>query len=318
MPCIPGSRSPNDLSVMRNPLRLTPKSAHLVIPLIANLLLAACDTGGQLPYEEAGPDQGASGYETTTVAEPDPAFNSSKTTANSNKATAPTPPTSAASNKSLTAELPEVGNPSAAPSPADTATPATTSTPDVAAQTAKAANVSPAATVSPVVDPGDRYLLTPSENDGNPTINYQQSNSKSAPVVVAFAANDPQRIDVIVRDSMPVSKAILTDPQRQQYPTASIDHKSVAFDAEGASDSDVGVNVMTNPSTLISGVGVDIPIVPSGSTASGSLNESRFSFVIPNRDAYNSDWQHWKIHIDLGDAISGRSMELLPPKPQRN
>jgi hypothetical protein len=289
---------------MRNPLRLTPKSAHLVIPLIANLLLAACSTGGQLPYEEAGPDQGASGYEATAVAEPDPAFNSSKTS--------PTRPTSTTSSKSLTAKLPDVGSSSPAPSPADTATAATTSTPAAAAQTAKAANAAPTA------DSGDQYLLTPSGSDSNPTINYQQSNSTSAPVVVAFAANDPRRIDVIVRDSMPVSKAILTDPARQQYPAASIDHKSVAFDAEGASDSDVGVNVMTNPSTLISGVGLDIPIVPSGSTAGGSINESRFSFVIPDRDAYNSNWQHWKIHIDLGDVISGRSMELLPPKPQHN
>ena len=292
---------------MRNSLRLPPKPAHLLIPLIATLLLAACDTGGQLPYEGDGADQGASSFETGSVAEPDPKFNTSPTGVKPvpSKAVKPTKSAQLAPSMSATASA----STSSAPAPADTTAAATTTPPSVAAQTAKPSS-------SPVIDPDDQYLLTPTETDGNPGINYQQSNSKSAPVVVAFAANDPQRIDVIVRDAMPVSKAILTDPQRHQYSAASIDHKSVAYDAEGASDADVGVNVMSDKSTLISGVGVDIPIVPSGSTAGGSLSESRFSFIIPDRALYDGNWQRWKIHIDLGDAINGRSMELLPPKPQ--
>jgi hypothetical protein len=307
MPCNRRSSSPNDLSVMmRNPLRLPPKPAHLVISLIATLLLAACDTGGQLPYEGDGADQGASSFETAPVAEPDPKFNTSTTSVKpaTSAAAKPTRPAQLATSSSPTLSAP-------APSPADTSATATTTPPNVAAQTAKPSS-------SPVIDAEDQYLLTPTESQSNPGINYQQSNSKSAPVVVAFAANDPQRIDVIVRDAMPVSKATLSDPQRHQYPAASIDHKSVAYGAEGASDADVGVNVMSDRSTLISGVGLDIPIVPSGSTAGGSLSESHFSFIIPNRALYDGDWQHWKIHIDLGDAINGRSMELLPPKPQRS
>jgi hypothetical protein len=291
--------------MMRNPLRLPPKPAHLVIPLIATLLLAACDTGGQLPYEGDGADQGASSFETAPVAEPDPKFNTSPTAKPAISAAAkPTRPAQLATPSSATSSTP-------VPSPADTTAAAATTPPIVAAQTAKPSS-------SPVINPDDQYLLTPTETQNNPGINYQQSNSKSAPVVVAFAANDPQRIDVIVRDAMPVSKAILSDPQRHQYPAASIDHKSVAYGAEGASDADVGVNVMSDGSALISGVGLDIPIVPSGSTAGGSLSESHFSFIIPNRALYDGDWQHWKIHIDLGDAINGRSMELLPPKPQRS
>ena len=297
---------------MRNPQRLTPRPAHLAIPLIATLLLAACDTGGQLPYEQAGPDEGVSSYETTAIAAPDPATTS--TAAASITAGKPTRSTHSTSQSSAggSTDSSVTGNAASAPAPVDTATPAATSTPNVATQTAVQKS-KPSAN-----DPEDQYLLTPTETDSNPSINYEQSNSKSAPVIVAFDANDPQRIDVIVRDAMPVAKAVLSDPDRHQYLAQSMDHKSIAFDAEGASDSDVGVNVMGDPRQIISGVGLNIPIVPSGSTAGGSLNESSFSFVIPDRALYNGNWQHWKIHIDLGDAINGRSMELLPPKPQRS
>ena len=305
---------------MRNPQRPTPRPARRAIPLIATLLLAACDTGGQLPYEQAGPDEGISSYENTAIAEPDPAMSA----ASSAKPTRSTPSTGQASQSSAAGAAgaslagnaisgnTAAGDVSSAPAPIDTATPAVTSTPDVATQTAVQKSASPA------VDPGDKYLLTPAETDSNPGINYEQSNSKSAPVIVAFDAKDPQRIDVIVRDAMPVSKAVLSDPDRHQYLAQYMDHKSIDFDAEGASDADVGVKVMGDPSQIISGVGLNIPIVPSGSTAGGLLNESRFSFVIPDRARYDGNWQHWKIHIDLGDAINGRSMELLPPKPQNS
>lgn len=297
---------------MRNPQRLTPRLAHLAIPLIATLLLAACDTGGQLPYEQAGPDEGVSSFENTAIAEPDPALGSDSKASASNTKPTRSAQSSAAGPAGSSAGSSLTGNAASAPSPVDTATPATTTAPDVAAQTAVQKSTQTAS------DPEDKYLLTPTETDSNPGINYQQSNSKSAPVIVTFDAQDPQRIDVIVRDAMPVSKAILSDPDRHQYLAQSMAHKSIAFDAEGASDADVGVNVMGDPSQIISGVGLNIPIVPSGSTAGGSLNESRFSFVIPDRALYNGDWQHWKIHIDLGDAINGRSMELLPPKPQQS
>jgi len=312
---------------MRNPLRLPPKPAHLLIPLIAIPLLAACDTGGQLPYEDAGADQGISTYETGGVAEPDPKFNTSplsqKTTAAKTTTTVASRPTtgqmtksqttvgqtaggqSASTTASSTTASSTTGSSTAVPAPADTTAAATTSSPAAAADTA----------TKPAKNSTDQYLLTPVGTSGGSGISYQQSGSATAPVVAVFDASNPHLIDVIVRDASPVSKAYLTDPQRQQYASGAIDHKTVTYDPESAADSDIGVHVMTNPATLLSGAGVSIPIVPSGSTAGGILNESHFSFTIPDRTVYDTTWQRWIIHIEINDGISTRSMELLPPKP---
>jgi hypothetical protein len=296
---------------MRNPLRLPPKPAHLLIPLIAIPLLAACDTGGQLPYEDSSADQGVSTYESAPVAEPDPAFNTSPLSKKSTATATASRPTNvqfaATQAKTASATTPSsTAAPSTAvPAPADTTAAATTSSPATAANTA----------TKPAKNSTDQYLLTPVDNGGSSGISYQQNASVNAPVIAVFDANDPHQIDVIVRDSSPVSKAYLLDPQRQQYAAGAIDHKSVTYDPESAADSDIGVHVMTNPATLLSGAGVSIPIVPSGSTAGGILNESHFSLSIPDRAVYDKTWQRWVIHIEINDGISTRSMELLPPKP---
>jgi hypothetical protein len=258
-------------------------------------MLAACETGGQLPYEQSAQ---AVPYEAPVAAA------SGKTT------TVPTTGvTTAYATQDSTLNAPE-----------PTATPGAdpilvNAVPSVAA---KQPAVTKPAVAKPAAATGDQFLLAPAATTSGAAINYQQSDNGSAPISVTFASDDPQRIEVIVRDDLPVKAATLSDPQRRRYLAAGLVHKTVAYQPQEAAQSDIGVNVMPSSSTILSGAGIGIPINPVGSTAGGLLHESRFSFTIPDRALYDGSWQKWTIHIDLDNGFTSRSMELLPPRPLRS
>lgn len=139
------------------------------------------------------------------------------------------------------------------------------------------------------------------------------------PIVSTIPADMPNRIDITVRDPLPVSAARLIDPQGHEIAAPRIDHQRLSYKGSGFGWPRIGVGIMGGSNSGVStGFGIGLPLFPQTTEAAGSVNESRFSFTIPDTVAYAAGWQHWKIHIDLSDGVNTRSFEMLPPAPPRN
>lgn len=136
------------------------------------------------------------------------------------------------------------------------------------------------------------------------------------PIDTRIPADAPNRINVTIRDPLPVSTAILIDAQGNQLIATRIDHDRLAYGGRGAGWPRIGVGVMGGSNSGVStGVGIGFPLLPQTTEAAGSIYESHFSFLLPDQAAYASSWQRWKIHVDLSDGVNRRSFETLPPAP---
>jgi hypothetical protein len=157
-------------------------------------------------------------------------------------------------------------------------------------------------------------LLTPP-----PAQNRQGSSAADLPPLeTSIPITAPDRIYVTVRDPLPVKAAMLVDPQGHQIEARRIDHDRIAYGGSHVGWPSIGVGVMGGSNSGVStGFGIGFPLFPGQAQAAGSINESRFGFVVPDVAAYNASWQHWKIHIDLSNGVTSRSFETLPPAPPR-
>ncbi|HVI90317.1 MAG TPA: hypothetical protein VM659_18575 [Dongiaceae bacterium] len=146
-----------------------------------------------------------------------------------------------------------------------------------------------------------------------------QSPTDLPPITARIAADMPDHIVVSVNDPLPVSAASLVDPQGRVITAARIDHSRVSYKGGGSGWPRIGFGLSGGSSSGVStGFGIGIPLFPQTSEAAGSVNESSFSFTIPDIAAYNGSWQRWKIHVDLSDGVNTRSFETLPPAPPRS
>lgn len=159
-------------------------------------------------------------------------------------------------------------------------------------------------------------MLTPPASDQT---RHATSPTDLPPLESSIPSNAPNRIYVTVRDPLPVSAAILVDPQGHQIAAGRIDHDRLSYGGSAVGWPSIGVGIMGGSNSGVStGFGIGFPLFPGQAQAAGSLSESRFGFEIPDIAAYNASWQHWKIHIDLSNGVSKRSFETLPPAPPRN
>lgn len=156
-------------------------------------------------------------------------------------------------------------------------------------------------------------LLTPSPPGRAATTT---SANDLPPVVATIPPNASNRIAVTIRDPLPVSAAMLIDPQGRAIYAPRIDHDRLSYGGRSSGWPKIGIGVSGGSNSGVStGFGIGFPLFPQTTESAGSINESRFGFEIPDVAAYNANWQHWKIHVDLNDGVNSRSFEILPPAP---
>lgn len=132
-----------------------------------------------------------------------------------------------------------------------------------------------------------------------------------------FLASDPTVIEVVVRDPLPAARVFLIDPTGQE--TAAFDiqrDKRIYRGGRGPSPS-IGVGVGGGSSGHVStGIGIGFPIFSSGEPSQTSaVIDSTAKVRISNAVLYKTTWQSWKLHVELDDGVTKRTIETLPPKP---
>lgn len=137
----------------------------------------------------------------------------------------------------------------------------------------------------------------------------------SRPVSAEFAKAAPDAIEVEVKDRQPVETAELVAPDGSATPAYQIDRSKVV--ESYAPEPAFGVGVFGGSSGHIgTSVGINIPIGRSDTAPYEPVIESRALIRVPDMAAYRSNWQNWKIRIELGTSETNeRVMEIPAPRP---
>ena len=131
-----------------------------------------------------------------------------------------------------------------------------------------------------------------------------------------FLASDPTVIEVKIRDPLPVTRAVLVDPNGVETAAYDIQRDRQTYYSNGGARPRVGVGVGGGSSgNFGTGIGIGFPIYSGGSRYASDVTESTAKIKIDNPVLYRSSWQNWKLRAELGDGADKRTVEIIPPKP---
>ncbi len=131
-----------------------------------------------------------------------------------------------------------------------------------------------------------------------------------------FLASDPTVIEMKIRDPLPVSRAVLIDPNGIETAAYDIQRDRQTYYSDGGARPSVGVGVGGGSSgNFGTGIGIGFPIYSGGSRYASDVTESTAKVKISNPVLYRNSWQSWKLRVELEDGANKRTIEMVPPKP---
>lgn len=133
-----------------------------------------------------------------------------------------------------------------------------------------------------------------------------------------FVAGTPSHIETVIVDPLPVESARLMTPDGSALAAREIVRERNAYSDEGDGFPHVAVGAAGGSQTEVTtGIGIQFPLFGGGAggTRTTSLTTSTVTFTVPDRAVYEETWQHWILHVELGDGANHRTIETLPPKP---
>jgi hypothetical protein len=139
-------------------------------------------------------------------------------------------------------------------------------------------------------------------------------------VTSSFFAGTPSQIETVIVDPLPVEGARLVTAEGVTIAAKEIVREKNSYADRGDNLPHVALGASGgSQSRVTTGIGIEFPLFSGGGSGPGavSMTTSTITFVVPDRVVYAETWQHWILHIDLGDGTNHRTIETLPPKPPR-
>jgi hypothetical protein len=139
-------------------------------------------------------------------------------------------------------------------------------------------------------------------------------------VTSRFFAGTPSRIETVIVDPLPVESARLVTAGGTVIAAQEIVRERNVYADQGDGFPHVAVGAAGGSQTRVTtGIGIEFPFFGGGNGNAGatSLTTSTITFRVPDIEIYHRDWQHWILHVELGDGANHRTIETLPPKPPR-
>jgi hypothetical protein len=135
-----------------------------------------------------------------------------------------------------------------------------------------------------------------------------------------FLAGTPSRIETVVVDPLPVESARLVTADGVTIAAKEILREKESYAEKVDNLPHVALGAAGGSQTRVTtGIGIEFPLFGGGGsgTRAVSVTTSTVTFVVPDRAVYEEAWQHWILHIELGDGTNRRTVETLPPRPPR-